>query len=326
MLARIGLRNSAGTSRVGVGTGVLLVALGAALWGTDGVLRVPLLREMSPAAIVLGEHVILLLYSVPAVVLGWGALRRLGGRGWLALLVVGWGGSALATLLFTTAFLAGDPTVAILLQKTQPLFAIALAHVVLGERLRLAYWPLFAAAMVGAYLVSFGNLSPFAALGSGAGAGALLALGAAALWGASTALGRFVLRDVPFHALTGARLLLALAPLAVIALAQGAFGEMGAGFASQPGRLLLLALIPGLLGLLLYYRGLSSTRASQATLAELAFPATAVALNWALLGVGVSAGQVVGFVLLWSAIYALGRLAGRTVQETSAEREIREKR
>ncbi len=305
---------------------MLLVALGAALWGTDGVLRVPLLREMSPAAIVLGEHVILLLYSVPAVVLGWGALRGLRAPGWLALLVIGWGGSALATLLFTAAFAAGDPTVAILLQKTQPLFAILLAHIVLGERLRPAYWPLFAAAMVGAYLVSFGDLSPFSALGSDAAPGALLAVGAAALWGSSTALGRFVLRDVPFHALTGARLLLALVPLAAIALAQGAFGDLGSGLASQPGRLVLLALIPGLLGLLLYYRGLSSTRASHATLAELAFPATAVALNWALLGVGVNAGQVVGFVLLWSAIYALGRLAGSTVHDTPTEHETREKR
>ena len=297
----------------------MLVALGAALWGTDGVLRVPLLREMTPAAIVLGEHLILLLYSVPAVVLGWGALRRLDGRGWLSLLVIGWGGSALATLLFTMAFAAGDPTVAILLQKTQPLFAIAMAHVVLGERLRAAYWPLFAAAVVGAYLVSFGNLSPFAALGSDATAGALLAVGAAALWGSSTALGRFVLRDVPFHALTGARLLLALAPLTVIAFAQGAFGDLGAGFASQPGLLILIALFPGLLGLLLYYRGLSSTRASQATLAELAFPATAVALNWAVLGVGVNAGQIVGFFLLWAAIYALGRLGENTVRTATED-------
>ena len=324
MLARIARYGHSGTSgRAGIGTGVLLVALGAALWGTDGVLRVPLLRDMSPAAIVLGEHLILLLYSVPAVVLGWGALRGLGGRGWGALLVIGWGGSALATLLFTAAFAAGDPTVAILLQKTQPLFAIALAHVVLGERLKLAYWPLFLAAVVGAYLVSFGNLSPFSALGSDAASGALLAVGAAALWGSSTALGRFVLRDVPFHALTGARLLLALAPLTVIALAQGAFGEMGAGFASQPGKLFLLALIPGLLGLLLYYRGLSSTRASHATLAELAFPATAVALNWAVLGVGINAGQVVGFFLLWAAIYALGRSGERTLQDTENRTEER---
>lgn len=239
------------------------------------------------------------------------------------MLVIGWGGSALATLLFTAAFAAGDPTVAILLQKTQPLFAIVLAHLILGERLRPSYWPLFAAAVVGAYLVSFGNLAPFAALGSGAAPGALLAVGAAALWGSSTALGRFVLRDVPFHALTGARLLLAVLPLGMIALYQGAFGELGAGFASQPGRLVLLALVPGLLGLLLYYRGLSSTRASHATLAELAFPATAVALNWAVLGVGVNAGQVVGFFLLWAAIYWLGRSGEQTLQVVDEQGEQR---
>lgn len=58
------------------------------------------------------------------------------------------------------------------------------------------------------------------ASGIGAGTGVLLVAPGAALWGSSTALGRFVLRDVPFHALTGARLL-------------------------------LLALVPGLLGLLL---------------------------------------------------------------------------
>lgn len=309
MLARIARNGIArSTGGVGLGAGVLLVALGAALWGTDGVLRVPLLGQMSPTAIVLGEHLILLLYSVPAVALGWDALRRLRVSGWGALLVIGWGGSALATLLFTAAFAAGDPTVAILLQKTQPLFAIGLATVLLGERPGRYYWLLFAVAVVGAYLVSFGDLSPFEALASAAAPGAFLALGAAALWGSSTALGRYVLEDVPFHAVTGARLLLALVPLAVIALAQGSFGDLGAGFASQPGRLVLLALIPGLLGLLLYYRGLSTTRASHATLAELAFPATAVALNWIVLGVGVTAGQVIGFFVLWAAIYGLARI------------------
>src|ERR671916_3484651 len=110
MLARIARNGHAGSpGSIGVGTGVLLVALGAALWGTDAVLRVPLLREMSPAAIVLGEHLILLFYSVPAVILGWGSLGRLRASGWLALLVIGWGGSALATLLFTAAVAAGGP-------------------------------------------------------------------------------------------------------------------------------------------------------------------------------------------------------------------------
>lgn len=58
--------------------GVLLVAAGSAFWGTDGVLRVPLVEQMSPAAIVFAEHLILAVYSVPAVVLGrraFGGLR-----------------------------------------------------------------------------------------------------------------------------------------------------------------------------------------------------------------------------------------------------------
>ncbi len=128
---------------------VLLVAVGAAMWGTDGILRVPLLEVASPSQIVFLEHLVLLLYSVPAVVLGWRFFRGLGAAQWVALFIIGWGGSALATLLFTTAFAVGNPTVAILLQKTQPLFAIALAGILLRERLGWAYWPCFAVAMVG---------------------------------------------------------------------------------------------------------------------------------------------------------------------------------
>lgn len=163
----------------------------------------------------------------------------------------------------------------------------------------------------GAYLISFGDLGPLAALGSAELLTAALALGAALLWGSSTVLGRLVLKDLPFYALTGARLLLAVPLLAGIVVAQGSAGGLGAGFASEPGRVILLALIPGLLALLLYYRGLTGTRASYATLAELAFPATAVVLNWTFLGVGVTANQVLGFVLLWGAVFVLGYLNAR---------------
>jgi drug/metabolite transporter (DMT)-like permease len=164
---------------------------------------------------------------------------------------------------------------------------------------------------VGAYLISFGDLTPFGRLESGQVLTAALAIGAALLWGSSTVLGRFVLKDMPFHTLTGARLLTALPLLAIIVLAQGSFAQVGAGFSAQPERLVLLALIPGLVALLLYYRGLTGTRASYATLAELAFPATAVVLNWAFLGVTVNANQIIGFLLLWGAVFILGYLNSR---------------
>jgi drug/metabolite transporter (DMT)-like permease len=321
------LRGAALGWRNGSYLGILLVALGAALWGTDAVLRVPLLEVMSPPAIVLSEHLVLLLYSVPAVALGWSFFAGLRASQWIALLVIAWGGSALATVLFTAAFASGNPTTVILLQKTQPLFAIALAHVLLQERLRRVYWPCFVVAVLGAYLISFdGLIEPFEALGSAQALPAALTLGAAILWGSSTALGRFVLRDMPFHTLTGARLLLAVPVLLVVVLAQGALGEMSAGLAGEPARVVLVALVPGLLALLLYYRGLSGTKASYATLAEISFPASAVALNWIFLGVAVSTNQVIGFVLLWGAILALGHLNARdpapapTIRGVGAER------
>lgn len=291
---------------------VLLVAVGAAMWGTDGILRVPLLEGASPTQIVLLEHLILLLFSVPAVVVGRRYFRGLGVTQWISLFIIGWGGSALATLLFTMAFAVGNPTVVILLQKTQPLFAVALAGILLRERLGWVYWPCFAVAMIGAYLISFGDLAPFASLRSAELLTAALALGAAFLWGSSTVLGRLVLKDMPFHVLTGARLLLAVPLLAGIVVAQGDVGGLGAGFAAAPGRLVLLALIPGLLALLLYYRGLTGTRASIATLAELAFPATAVVLNWTFLGEGVGVNQILGFVILWGAVAVLGYLNARS--------------
>jgi drug/metabolite transporter (DMT)-like permease len=179
--------------------GVLLVAIGASLWGTDAILRVPLLAKMSPSAIVFSEHLVLLLYSVPAVALGWRAFRNFRASHWIALLIIGWGGSALATLLFTMAFAVGNPTVAILLQKTQPLFAIVLASILLQERLGWKYWVSFAVAIVGAYLISFGDFRSFGELKTGEVLTAALAVGAALLWGSSTVLGRFVLKDIcPF--------------------------------------------------------------------------------------------------------------------------------
>jgi drug/metabolite transporter (DMT)-like permease len=69
-----------------------------------------------------------------------------------------------------------------------------------------------------------------------------------------------------------------------------------------------LALVPGLAALLLYYRGLVHTPASVATFAELAFPATALVVNYVWLGASVSATQLAGFAVLWATIALLHRL------------------
>jgi len=243
------------------------VALGASLWGTDTVLRRPLTASLASSQIVLFEHLILALVLPPAAWRSRAQWRILKPLEWAALLGISWGGSALATVLFTEAIRIGSPTSAVLLQKTQPLFAALLAWALLREALGLRFWLSLLAALCGAYLVSVGSLPPRDSAAQAGLSAALLALAAAARW---------------------------RAPAALLDTRQAA-------------SLLLLALVPGLAGTILYYRGLVHTRASRAAVAELSFPAVATLLNWAFLGTPVSAVQLAGFVLLWGVILNLER-------------------
>jgi drug/metabolite transporter (DMT)-like permease len=226
-----------------------------------------------------------------------GSLRRQ----WGALLGIAWGGSAFGGICFTEAIRIGNPTTAILLQKTQPIFAVALAWLLLREPLGKRFWLCLAAALCGAYLVNFGFAPPNGAIQSKA---ALFALAAAALWGASTALGRIALATLSPFLVTGLRIMLAT-PLLI---ALNPVSVLTPHFRAHAiGPLLAMALIPGLAALLAYYRGLRNTRASRAAIAELSFPVTGAVLNWIMLGTRVSGVQIAGFALLWAAILNLNR-------------------
>ncbi len=281
--------------------GVALVAAGAAMWGADGALRAPLVAHWSSWTIVLFEHLVLTILVAGLLVRRRAEIARIPRRTWLAVLGVSWGGSALATLAFTFAFVYGNPDVVVLLQKTQPLWALVVAAVLLGERPRALLAPLGVAALAGTYLLSFGATSPAAAFAGAQGKAALLAILAAALWGSATALGRRSLRDIPPDTLTGLRFVVALPLLAVIAASQGALAPATTAPVDWL-RLVLLAVVAGLIGMLLYYRGLRTTPASLATFAEMAFPASALIINYVVLGATIDAVQLLGFGILWATI------------------------
>jgi drug/metabolite transporter (DMT)-like permease len=281
--------------------GVALVAAGAAMWGADGALRAPLVARWSSWTIVLYEHVVLSILVAGALWRRRADIARIPRRAWLSVIGVSWGGSALATLAFTFAFVYGNPDVVVLLQKTQPLWALVVAAVLLGERPRALLVPLGAAALVGTYLLSFGATSPGAAFAGAQGKAALLALVAAALWGSATALGRRSLRDMPPGTLTGLRFVVALPLLVVIAASQGALVPATTAPVDWL-RLVLLAVVAGLIGMSLYYRGLRTTPASLATFAEMAFPASALVINYVVLGATIGVVQLLGFAILWATI------------------------
>jgi len=277
-----------------------LVAAAAALWGTDGLLRAPLAGALPAATVVFWEHLIAVVFLLPFLPSAVRAFRASSVRDRIAIVVIGAGSSALATALFTAAFATGDALTPLVLQKLQPLVAVVAAAALLGERVRGGYWLIAVPALVGAWLVAFPN--PFAVQLSELGA-AGLAVGAAVLWGLGTVLGRMVgVRTAP-RDVTVLRFAIGLPASALIVGIQGAPLAITG---SQVLPLVLLALIPGLLALVLYYIALKETPAARATLAELSFPATAAVLGIVFLGVDPSATQWIGLLVVVAAITALG--------------------
>ena len=277
-----------------------LIAVAAALWGTDGLLRQPLAGQLPAATIVFWEHLLVVVVLVPFLPSAARAFRAATPKERTALVVIGAGASALATALFTQAFQLGDPVTPLVLQKLQPVIAVVAAALLLGERMRRRYWFFAVPALAGAWLMAFAD--PLSAAPRAAAA-ALLSVAAAALWAVGTVLGRMVSVRIASRDVTVLRFAIGLPASAVVLAAQGAPVAVAP---AQLGPLVLLALIPGLLGLTLYYIGLRSTAAARATLAELAFPVTAALLGVGLLGTELSPTQWLGLAVVVVSVTALG--------------------
>lgn len=278
-----------------------MVALAAALWGTSALMREPLTRDLGVAAstVVFFEHVILVLCMSPWLVSALRAWWDTSLRTRVGMVVIGAGASALATTLFTAAFAVGDAITPQALQKLQPLIAMLLAAVILAERVRVIFWLFAVPALVGAWFLAFAE--PFDVMVSNAQA-ALFAVGAATLWAAGTVLGRLVGSELAPTQVTALRFFFGLVTMSVVVGIQGESYTLP--WEGVP-YVLLLALIPGLLALSLYYRGLRHTPASRATFAELAFPLTAAAVGVLLLDNTLVGTQWAGFVVVLMAVTAL---------------------
>jgi drug/metabolite transporter, DME family len=261
---------------------VVFVALAATMWASDAYFRNQLVQHLSATQIVVAEDALITLFLLPVLIRSRHELRLLGARGWTAVAVIAAGAQALATILFTASFaIAAQHQLfaeTFVLQQTQPLIAIVLAWIILGERRRPWFWPAAAVAIIAVYMVVFASdpLSPISALQNGRIEVGLLALGAAVLWASGTVLGRFALGSISFWSMTALRFTLALPVLVVVVLVQNGLGGFGHyRFSDFVPNLLAIAIVPGLLALLLYYRALSKTPASLATIAEMAYPVAA---------------------------------------------------
>jgi drug/metabolite transporter (DMT)-like permease len=250
--------------------GVVLVAIAAALWGLDPILRKPLASSTTATTIVFGEHVVLVLLTLPLLLPALRAVWQAGPRYVAASIGVGAGASAVATILFTDALFHSDFITPVVLQKVQPLVAVIGAALILGERPRPRFVWFLLPALLGLWLVN--QPHPLEPTANGLRP-VIESLAAAVLWACGTVLGRYLGRELEFQHILSLRFFFGLIASAIALPVMGA-----AAYAGGHDSLWIAyyAIATGLISLALYYHGLKRTPAVLASLAELTYPAIAV--------------------------------------------------
>lgn len=289
--------------------GPLLIFIAAVLWGLDGVLRRSLF-ELPPITIVFFEHLIGLIIIAPFLIASW-KHETLTKREWGALILVSLLSGVLGTLFFTAALLQVGFiafSVVFLIQKLQPIFAVATASIVLRERPTKAYILYALLALVAGYFVTFPNGVVNFADGGKTATAAFLALLAAIAWGASTAFSRYALLSHSHTFITGLRFLLTTGFALLLLIMLGNAPSVLLVEGSHLATLALIAVSTGMLALWVYYMGLKKTPASVSTIVELAFPLTAVLIDYALYGTVLAPSQYLAALVLLLTMYKVAKL------------------
>ena len=286
----------------------LAVVFAALLWSLDGLLRQEL-YHISSFVIVALEHSIGALIFLPFLFKSIPKIKKLGQRGWISIFWISICGGVLGTYFYTKALSFVnyiDLSVVVLIQKLQPLFAISLAGVILKEKLSKRFMFLAIIAMFGGYLVTFGN-KPFGNWDDKSTIASLCALLASFCWGSSTVLGKHALKQLTFEVVTGMRLFITAIIALIIIAYSGSFSDVLNLRPENYTTIIIIVFSTGTIALSIYYYGLQNLAASHTTIYELAWPLSAVFIDWTLKGKTLSLVQIVGALILLCSMGMLTR-------------------
>lgn len=286
-------------------TGSFFIMIACFTWALDTLIRYPLLNQgYSTLQIVLFEHLTLVVFTLPLLWRHRRALRSLNGLGFVSLFFIGGIGSAIGTLAFTQAFHYLNPTVVILLQKLQPIVAILAAAWLLKERIQhyFVYWSFVI--IGGSCMMIWPDIRVLASVPWYYSADTVsIAVGygytllAVFAWGMATVCGRYLSeKQLPSNAIMSGRFLFGLIVLLAFVIYQP--DQIQHITVVDTGKIVMMAMLSGLIGMAFYYWGLKDTPAHLATLAEMTFPVFAAVVNWSILGISLNGYQITGGLLL----------------------------
>ena len=284
----------------------LFVIIAASLWGVDGIVLRPSLYNLPVSLVVFVESTLVAFLLSPYFIRKIPSLKTLQRKDWLAFFLVALLGGAIGTMAITKALFYVNfvnLSIVILLQKLQPVFAITLAAIFLKENLPRRFFIWAALAVIGAYFMTFGTKLPDFTTGDKTTIAALFSLLAALSFSSSTVLSKRALRNVTFEMGTYLRFLFSAIIMLLFVVSLGDIKSISDITTKQAFIFLIIAFTTGGAAIFLYYYGLKRITASVASICELAFPLTAIILEYALRGNILDAVQWIGVAVLLISIF-----------------------
>ncbi|RMG36212.1 MAG: EamA family transporter, partial [Methanobacteriota archaeon] len=204
-----------------------------------------------------------------------------------------------------------------------------LATILLKEKLTRSFLLWASLAIIGAYVMTFGFDVPSINSGDKTAQAVFYALIASFSFGSSTVLSKRALKNVSFELGTYLRFVISAILLFFLVLGSGDFSSLSHITNKQILIFLIIAFTTGGPAIFLYYYGLKHISASVATICELAFPLTAVILEYLVHDNLLHSAQWVGVVLLLGSMIQVSRLhspapssSSDTGIETAPERDV----
>jgi len=287
-------------------TGALLVAFAASLWGMDGIVLTPKLYNLNVLFVVFVLHAVPFLLMNLFLFNRYINLKKLNSSDFLALFLVALFGGALGTWAIVKAlFLVNfkSLSIVVLLQKLQPVFAIALAHFLLGEELKKNFVRWASLALIAGYFLTFGLQLPHLQKDTNTIYAALYAVLAAFSFGASTVFSKKLLHKLDFVTATFFRYGVTTLLMLMIVLLTGHFFDFSQMTPQNWLIVGIISLTSGSVAIFIYYYGLKKISAMMATIMELFFPITAILLDYFVNGQSLSWIQwLSAFVMIYAII------------------------
>ncbi len=297
-------------------TGAIAISFAAILWGFDGIVLTPRLYNLDVG------FVVFVLHLIPFVLMNlfffreYRHLQSFTKEDYLTLFLIALFGGAVGTMAVVKAlFLVNfkSLTIVILLQKLQPVFAIALATMLLKERLQSYYLFWASLALLASYFLTFGFALPDFNTGSDTIYAALFSLLAAFSFGSSTVFSKKILLKYKFRTATFFRYGFTVVIMLFYVSIAGKWLQFNEVSPMNWLIFLIIAFTTGSGAIFLYYYGLNKVRAIIATICELLFPISAIIFDYIFNDQLLSTVQWVSAAIMIFAIINLNRSNTKTL-------------